>query len=331
MKAVIPVAGAGTRLRPLTYTQPKALIPIAGKPTIAFIIDQLVAEGFKEFVFITGYLGEKIEDHITKKYADLKTYFVNQDTREGLGHAIWSARDLIKPKDEILIVLGDTIFEADLKSVLSSPHSSLGVKKVEDPRQFGVAEIDEEGFIKKVVEKPKIPKSNMALVGVYKIKEAKALMDELDKNIKAKKRTAEEFHLTDALQQLIEGGVRITSFNVDNWYDCGKKEVLLETNAILLKKSGYASKKIPFFENTIIVHPVSIANNVKISNSIIGPYVAIGENTEIQYSIVKNSIIGNFAKIEDASLHHSIIGSDASIKGITQSLNIGDNTEIDFS
>ncbi|MCH8331093.1 MAG: NTP transferase domain-containing protein [Bacteroidetes bacterium] len=331
MKAIIPVAGAGTRLRPLTYTQPKALIPIAGKTILGFIIDQLKDAGFNEFVFIIGYLGEKIEDYVSKKYPDIKAHFIKQDTREGIGHAIWSAKEVIEKDEEIFIVLGDTIFEAELKEVLKSKYSSLGVKKVDDPRFFGVAEINKDGFIKRVDEKPKMPKSNLALVGVYYIKESGQLMEALDYNIKKDVKTINEFQLTDAIQRMLEKGTKFTSFKIGNWYDCGKKEVLLETNATLLKKMEYASQDIPMFENTIIVHPVSIAEGVKISNSIIGPNVTLGENATIKYGLIKESIIGSYARIEDASLHHSVIGSDAYIKGISQSLNIGDNTEIDFS
>ena len=170
MKAIIPVAGAGTRLRPHTYTQPKALIPLAGKTILSIIVDQLREAGIRDFIFIIGYLGEKIQDYVTTHYPELNCSFVVQNERYGTGHAIALTRELVGT-DEVLIVLGDTIASYDLKEVLDDPYSVLGVKKVDDPRNFGVAEIEEDGFISRVVEKPSIPKSNMALVGVYKIKE----------------------------------------------------------------------------------------------------------------------------------------------------------------
>src|SRR4051812_19009590 len=139
MKAVIPVAGIGSRLRPHTHTQPKALVPVAGKPILSHIIDTLVKAGFDDFVFIIGYLGEKIEWFIKEKYSHIKSSFVIQAPREGIGHAVWLARDLIGPDDELLIVLGDTIFDIDLKPVLNETVSMLGVKKTDDPRSFGVA------------------------------------------------------------------------------------------------------------------------------------------------------------------------------------------------
>jgi glucose-1-phosphate thymidylyltransferase len=331
MKAVIPVAGAGTRLRPHTYTQPKPLIPVAGKTIISFIIDQLVEVGIRDFVFVIGYLGEKIKLYLEKNYPDLNKEFVYQDKREGSGHAIWTAREAIKDADEIFIFFGDTIIDFDIQVVLDEPNSCLCVKKVDDPREFGVVEYDENGIVIRVVEKPNIPKSDMAMVGLYKIKEVKMLIDIIDKNIKNKNTTHGEFQLTDGLMGMIEQGVKFTTIKVNNWFDCGKKEILLETNARLLDKEGYASDNLPAFDNTIIIHPVSIGKDCKISNSIIGPHVTIGNNVVIDYSIVKESIIGSYASINEVVLQQSLVGSDAAIRGLSQSLNIGDNTEIDFS
>ncbi len=331
MKAIIPVAGAGTRLRPHTYTQPKPLIPVAGKTIISFIIDQLVDVGIKDFVFVIGYLGEKIKLFVEKTYPHLNNEFVYQDQRMGLGHAIWSAKDVLKDTDEVFIVLGDTIFDVDLKAMVNEPNSCLGIKKVDDPRNFGVVEMNREGFVKKVEEKPKIPHSDMAMVGLYKIKEVKALIDGIDYNIKNNIRTHGEFQLADGLMRMIEKDIKFSTIKVNNWFDCGKKEILLETNAMLLKKEGYASSNLPNYDNTIIIHPVSIGKNCEIKNSIIGPNVTIGSNVKINYSIIKESIIGSYSSIDEVVLHQSVVGSDAAIKGLSQSLNIGDNTEIDFS
>ncbi len=332
MKAIIPVAGAGTNLRPLTYTQPKPLIPVAGKPIISFIIDQLSHAGVHEFVFIIGYLGEKIRLFVEEAYPDLDKTFVVQEERMGLGHAIWSAKDAIQDAEEVIIVLGDTIFDLDLNRMLKQTHSCLGVSQVSDPRNFGVVEYDNDRqFVIKAVEKPKIPKSNMAMVGLYKIKEVTALIEAIDYNIQNDIRTLGEFQLTDGLMRMIENGVQFSTIPVSNWFDCGKKDILLETNALLLDKEGYASANLPLFDNTIIIHPVSIGKDCTIKNSIIGPHVTIGDNVNIDYSIIRNSIIGNYAAIEEVILTASIVGNDAAIKGLSQSLNIGDNTEIDFS
>ncbi len=332
MKAVIPVAGAGTNLRPLTYTQPKPLIPVAGKPIISFIIEQLVEVGVNDFIFIIGYLGEKIQLFIEETYPNIGKTFVQQTERKGLGHAVWTARAAMKDANEIFIVLGDTIFDLDLKTMLNEPTSCLAVKRVGDPREFGVVEYDDQQhYVTRVVEKPRIPKSNMAMVGLYKVTKVQALIDAIDYNINNDIRTLGEFQLTDGLMRMIESGVRFTTVPVNNWFDCGKKEILLETNKMMLDKEGYASANLPLYDNTIIINPVSIGKDCVIRNSIVGPHVTIGDNVQIDYSIIKDSIIGNYASIGEVVLTESIVGNDAAIKGLSQSLNIGDNTEIDFS
>lgn len=172
MKIIIPVAGIGSKLRPHTHTQPKALVPVAGKPILAHIVDYYISAGYDEFVFIIGYLGNKIEEFITTRFPNIKASFVVQEPREGSGHAVWLAKDKVHPEDEMLIVLGDTIIDFDLNVLRNSAQSLLGVKKVEDPRNFGVVELDPDGNVLKVSEKPIIPKSNLALVGIYLIKHA---------------------------------------------------------------------------------------------------------------------------------------------------------------
>lgn len=329
MKAIIPLAGAGTKLRPHTYTQPKALIPLAGKTILSIIVDQLLEAGINEFIFIVGYLGTKIQDYVNDKYPGLNVRFVFQNERQGIGHAILLTKDLVGD-DEIFIVLGDTICEYDTRSVVEKNISTLGVKRVDDPRDFGVAEIEEDGFISRVVEKPQIPKSNMALVGIYRIRETAQLFACLENNIKGHLTSYGEYNLTDAIECMIRGGVQFESFKVQNWFDCGKKETLLESNAKLLKKFGSNIAPDHQMDNTIIIHPVNIASGCDIRNSIIGPNVAIGEKTAINYSILKDSIIGSFANLYDIVLTHSLIGSDTEVKGESRSLNIGDNTEIDL-
>jgi glucose-1-phosphate thymidylyltransferase len=331
MKAVIPVAGIGTRLRPHTHTQPKALIPVAGKPILAHIVDSLIEAGFKDFVFIIGYLGEKIQHYVEDHYKDrINATFVVQAVREGIGHALWMSREHIEKEDELLIALGDTIFDMDMKELISTKYSALGTKKVEDPRRFGVVELDEKGFIKRLVEKPSIPISNLALVGIYKIQEVAALMEALQYNIDNDIRTKNEFQLTDALMRMIEKGIKFITFNVDNWFDCGKKEALLETNAILLNKPGMSSSSFENFNNCIIIEPVNIDPSCRIKNSILGPNVSIGPHTAIENSIIRESIIGPDSEIKNVVLHDSLIGNEATLKGLSQSLNLGDSTEINY-
>ena len=330
MKAIIPVAGAGTKLRPLTYTQPKALIPMAGKTILSVIVDGLREAGVDDFVFVVGYLGEKIQHYIERTYPDLKYTLVTQNDRRGTGHAIWLTRDAVG-NDEVLIVLGDTICDYNVREVLQSEHSMIGVRRVDDPRSFGVAELDDKDRVLRVVEKPLIPKSNMAMVGIYYIKETADLYTALDAEMQHRLAEESEYHLTQALQLMLEKGILFNAFRVANWFDCGKKETLLSTNATLLRHSHEEDSQRPHsYDTTVIIPPVSIAEGCAIRHSIIGPNVTIGEHTSIDSSIIRDSIIGSYAELEEVVLHSSIIGSDAFVRGMSQSLNIGDNTEIDL-
>ena len=329
MKAVIPVAGIGTRLRPHTHTQPKSLIPVAGKPILAHIIDQLVAVGVNDFVFIIGYLGDKIEEYISKSYPNINASFVIQTTGKGTGHAIWLAKEKIN-NDPILIVFGDTICEVNWKEIIDAPNSLLGVKKVDDPRQFGVAEVSEDNKITRLIEKPAIPKSNLALVGIYKINETKDLMQCLDNIIDSNIKNQNEFHLTDALMCMVSMGINFYTYNVTSWFDCGKKEILLQTNQLLLKRGNFEAVDPESVQNSIIIPPVFIDKGCRISNSIIGPNVSIGEHVLIESSIIKETIIGPFAELNYAVLNNSLIGNDASLQGTVHSLNLGDSAEINF-
>lgn len=329
MKAIIPVAGAGTKLRPHTYTQPKALIPLAGKTVLSIIMDQLIEAGVNQMVLVVGYLGDKITDYAKSHYPDLEITIIHQNERKGLGHAVYLCKEWVN-NDEVIIALGDTICEYPVVEMVKQEGSVLCVKKVDDPRDFGVAETDEAGMVTKLVEKPHIPKTNNALVGIYKIAETSQLFDCLEQLLQAVPKMDGECGLTSALDCMVHGGTRFTTMKVSNWFDCGKIETLLESNATLLKKWGGNGSDQHNFENTIIIPPVSIAPGCTIQHAIIGPNVTIGEKTIIDYSVVKNSIIGSFSKLYDVVLHDSLIGSDTVIKGETRTLNIGDNTEIDL-
>jgi glucose-1-phosphate thymidylyltransferase len=328
MKAIIPVAGAGTRLRPHSYTQPKALIPLAGKTVLSIIVDQLREAGINDFIFIVGYFGKKIEDYVRQQYPELTVAFVHQNDRQGVGHAIQLTRSHVG-EDEVFVVLGDTICEYDIHAVMASPYSMVGLRKVDDPREFGVAEVNEEGRILHAVEKPQIPTSNLALVGIYKIRETKLLFDCLQRNRESGVQSRGEYSLTDALECMIGAGADLRSFRVENWFDCGRKETLLESNQVLLKKFAPAEAINPY-ENCVLIPPVSIGQGCTLRDSIVGPNVAIGDHSTVEGSIVRNSIIGSYAKLNDIVLTDSVIGSDTQLKGESRSLNIGDNTSIDL-
>ncbi len=331
--AIVPVAGIGTRLRPHTHTMPKALIPVAGKAILGHIMDKLVAIGITDYVFVIGYHGDKIEAFISENYKTINAHYVMQTIGKGVGQAIWLTKDYWQDKKQnLLIVFGDTIVEMDLNLLLAKKNNAVGVMKVEDPRQFGVAELSDKNQIIKMIEKPEMPKSNLALVGIYSIKDTKLLLNCLNHLLENEVKTHNEYHLTDALMLMIDKKAIFEYIEVDNWFDCGKKEIILETNQTLLKHGQYnKDKNLENIVNSIIVEPVFIANTAKIENSIIGPYVSIGGSTYIAHSIIKDTIIGPNAQIEYAVLNNSLIGNDATLKGTQQSLNLGDSAEVRFS
>ncbi|MEO8399347.1 MAG: sugar phosphate nucleotidyltransferase [Ignavibacteriaceae bacterium] len=325
MRAIIPVAGIGTRLKPHTHTTPKVLLNVGGKPIIGHILDKLLEEGINKSTFVIGYLGDMIKEYVEKEYPQMKSDFVEQETMEGLGHAIYTAIPTFDD-DEIFIILGDTVFDVDLKTVFKKKHSALGVKKVEDPRRFGVA-VMSNGFIEKLVEKPQTPISNLALVGLYYIAKSDALIKSLNNLVEKDIRTKGELQLTDALQMMIEEGEKITTFPVEGWYDCGKPETLLSTNQFLLDQKSVSQK----FDSTVVINrPVFIADNVEISNSVIGPYTTIDKGSKIKECVIKNSIIGSNALVSKCLLDNSIIGNNSVIRGTFKRLNSGDSSEIDF-
>ena len=322
MKAIIPVAGVGTRLRPHTFSHPKVLLNVAGKPIIGHIMDKLIASGIDEAIVIVGYLGNMVEKWLLKHYS-IKFTFVNQPERLGLAHAIWMCKPYVSDNEPLFITLGDTIFEVDLEPVLKSPFSTLGVKEVEDPRRFGVA-VTEGGKIVKLVEKPDTPISNLAIVGLYFLHQAGPLFSSIDYLIDHDFKTKGEYQLTDALQLMIEQGETFTTFPVSGWYDCGAAETLLSTNEILLKKNA-TTKTYP---GCIINEPAFIANNANIENAIIGPNTTIGEHAVISDAIIRDSIIGNYARVSHIMLDNSIVGNNAWITGNPHEINIGDYSEI---
>ena len=325
LRAIIPAAGFGTRLKPHTYSLPKVLLNVGGKPMIGHIIDKILSYGIIKATFIIGYLGEQIKEYVGKAYPSLQADFVEQEEMLGLAHAIKVAIPTFD-EDEIFIILGDTIFDVDLKSVFDKKINSLGIKTVEDYSRFGVAVCEGERIIK-LVEKPKEPISKLALVGLYYIQNSKTLVDAINELFNKKIKTRGEYQLTDALQLMIDKGEKVTTFQVDGWYDCGKPETLLATNQFLLRKNGTNRK----LQNVVVVDPVFIAESAVVTNSVIGPFTTISDNCEISESIIRNSIISSGAKIERAMLDNSIIGSNAIVHSNFKKLNTGDSSEIEFN
>lgn len=332
MRAIVPVAGTGTRLRPHTHSAPKVLLHVAGKPILGHILDELVALGIDRITFVVGYMGDMVRSYVQSTYPQLRADYVEQEERRGLGHAIWlSSKTVDDPDESLLIILGDTIFQADLAPVLKSDVSMLGVKEVENPRRFGIVELEGDQ-IRNLVEKPSNPPTNLAIIGIYYLARSQTLFRALDQLIEAGKKTAGEYQLTDALELMIKGGEVMKTFPVEGWYDCGKPETLLETNRVLLERKNHGSaheygQKYP---TSIFIDPVYIATSAKIENAIIGPNVAVADDCVIRQSVISNSILSSNAAVKNMVLTDSIISDRARIEGEAYQLSVGDSSEVRF-
>lgn len=330
LRVVIPVAGVGTRLRPHTYTLPKVLVPVAGRPMLGHILEELRAYEVDEVTLVVGYLGDLVREYVTKAFP-FKFRFVEQAEMKGLGHAIW----LTKPEADhksgpLLIVLGDTLFDANFKSILDSDSNWIGVREVEDGRRFGIVELEGDR-IKAMVEKPENPPTNLAIVGIYLIQDPDHLYRCLDTVVEGDVRSAGEIQLTDALAQMLDENAVMKPFKIDAWYDCGKPETLLDTNRRILDRdhargSLNAESK---GSGVVIRPPVAIGPDVSIENSIIGPHVTLQKGVVVKNSIIEDSILDEAARVESAHLAGSIVGARAVIAGRPQALNIGDSSTAD--
>jgi glucose-1-phosphate thymidylyltransferase len=325
MKVIIPLAGFGTRLRPHTYTRPKPLVSVAGKPVLGHILDKLTGLPIEETIFVVGYLGDQIRDYVSTNY-HFPARYVEQSELKGQAHAIYLARDYIS--GPVLIVFVDTIFDADLSALSDEPADGIiYVKEVDDPRRFGVV-ITENGLITKLVEKPATPVSNLAVIGVYYVKDSALMLDCISELIRKDIKTQGEYFLADAFQLMIDRGTRFVARTVDVWEDCGKPETVLHTNRYLLEHGG--AQVVPT-ENSSLIAPVHIDKTAVIKDSVVGPYVSVAAGATIVRSIVRDSIINEAAHIEDANLSQSLIGKDAVVRGSFQRLNVGDSSQVDLA
>lgn len=324
MKAIIPVAGMGRRLKPQTHTTPKALLNVAGKPILGHILDELIEVGIDHVILVVGPLGEPIKRFVTARYR-IPFEFIEQRERKGIGHAVYLARDYVDADEPLLIVLGDTIFKADFESVIGGPTNAIGVRAVEDPSRFGVVQVTDQR-VSRLVEKPESPVSNLAIVGIYYFVRAGRLFDSLSEIVDEGVTTRGEFHLTDAISRMIEKGEPIRAVTVNGWFDCGEPESLLQTNRFLLEEAGAETELL----GSIIIPPVFISPSARVVRSVIGPYVTVGDEASISDSIVRDSIVNEHASIENCLLDRSLVGEYSEVRGKFQRLNVGDSSVIDF-
>lgn len=326
MKAIILLAGLGTRLRPHTYSKPKPLVQVAGKPVLGHILDSLALLNLQETVFIVGYLGDQIEKYVTEHYPQMRARYVVQDEMKGQAHAIWLARESID--EPVLVIFGDTIWETDFSRLDHVKGDGLiYVYEVADPRRFGVALVKNH-HVTKFVEKPSKPISNLAVVGVYYFRNWKLLLDSIHTLIERNIQTKGEYFLADAMQLMLDAGGQLEVETMPVWEDCGTREAILQTNRYLLQKQGsYAQPR----EGSVILPPVYISDDANIRNSIVGPNVSISGNVTIENSILHDCIISEESHIANTMLESSLVGRDAYVHGSFERLNVGDSSEIDLA
>ncbi len=331
MKVVIPVAGAGTRLRPHTLTTPKPLLPVAGKPIIDHIIESIKDVNFESLILVTGPDNGEIFHHVkTTWQGKFDVLRAIQTEKLGLGHAIFQARNFFKPGEDIFIILGDTIIEGKFDDLTKERKDFLAVKRVEDPSNYGIVEVDEHGRIVSLEEKPSVPRSNLAIVGVYYISDAQALFEAIQYIIANDIKTKNEYQITDALKKMVDDGWTFYTREIENWYDCGRVTEILKTNRFLLQKKGGQKGRSVEIINSLIVDPVFIDDGVIIKNSIVGPYVHISRGVSLKNVIIKDSILLEGSSVEDAHIEMSIVGKNARVRVSPLKLNIGDYSEMEM-
>jgi glucose-1-phosphate thymidylyltransferase len=325
MKAIIPLAGLGTRLRPHTLSRPKPLVQVAGKPVLGHVLDRMAGLPISQMIFITGYLGDQIESWVRANY-HFDVAFVEQKELKGQAHAIRLAREYID--EPLLIVFVDTLFEADLSGLETLDcDGAILVKEVEDPSRFGVVVL-EDGYVTRLVEKPKQPVSNLAVVGVYYLRDWRLFVECLDELIGRDIRTDGEYYLADALQLMVDKGARLRAFTSEVWEDTGTADSLLQSNRYLLGKAG--NQVDGEIQNSVIIPPVYVGKGARLVNSVVGPNVTIADGAIVTGSVLTDCIIGEGAQVGNAILSNSLVGSNAVVQWDPHKVNLSDYSQLEL-
>ncbi len=323
MIALIPAAGKGTRLRPLTHAVPKPLLKVAGKPIIHHIVEGIQSlPGLEEIHLVISPGLEEIVTYLRSTTSLPVTYSLQTETR-GLGHAVFQARDRLEQTDQVFIILGDTIVEADFETCVRKGQDFVAVMEVEEPQRFGIVTL-ENGIIVDMVEKPERPPTNLAIAGVYYIRNVPLLLQGLEHIIQEGILTRGEYQLTDALRWMLQHDWRPIPLRLDAWYDCGTMEALLETNRALLEKYHRPVEAV----DSLVIPPVWVHETAEIQHSIIGPYAYIEAGARIVNSIVKDSIVYESAHIENMVIIDSVIGQNTELRGTGDRLRVAPHSQV---
>ncbi|MFP4344980.1 MAG: sugar phosphate nucleotidyltransferase [Anaerolineales bacterium] len=323
MKLVIPMAGLGTRMRPHTWSRPKPLLPIAGKPMLGHILERFKDLPIDEYVFIVGYLGDQIQEYVEENY-DIPAHFAVQDKMLGQAHALWLAREHLE--GPIFMMFVDTLFDgADFSNLDEEGLDGIiYTKKVEDPRRFGVVELNENGRAVNLIEKPDTKENKQVLIGLYYFRDgawlARASEELMDRRLKTKG----EYYIADAITLMIEDGANFYTRTVDVWRDTGKPETTFETHRYILEH-GYDNSAEVVLPGVTIIPPVYVHPEATVERSVIGPYVSVHQGAEVRDSILRDTIVDEKAAVEGMLLAESILGRHVELRGSFRRLNLGDN------
>lgn len=332
MKIIVPMAGRGSRLRPHTLTVPKPLVPVAGKPIVHRLVEDIAAlsdEKIDEIAFVIGDFGDAVEKELVEVAESLgaKGSIYHQEEALGTAHAIYCAEPSLRGKT--IVAFADTLFRADFRLDTNSD-GTIWVNKVDDPSAFGVVKLSNDGAITDFIEKPKDFVSDLAIIGIYYFKEGETLRDEIKYLLDNDIRDRGEFQITDALENMKNKGLRFEPGEVIEWLDCGNRHATVHSNMRVLEfdPSSKGERNNVTVTDSVVVEPCYIGNNVTISNSVVGPHVSIGEGTKIDASVVRNTIIQKDADIRNLNAEASMIGSHAKVNGTLADLSVGDYNEI---
>jgi len=326
------MAGYGTRLRPLTWSKPKPLIPLAGKTVLDYLIEMFrTVPNFDlaEFIFILGpSMGEQIINHTTKHHPHLRVEYPIQPEMRGQSDAFWQARDFLQ--GPMLILFSDTLIDFNF-SLLADHHDEAiaWVQPVPDPRRFGVAELDPSGWVTRLIEKPNNFDNNLAVVGCYYFPEAAELLSAIEEQKTQELSLKGEFYLADAINIMLQRGLKMRTETVETWLDAGTFEAVMEMNHHLLDHGFNNSDLWINYAGSVIIPPVNIHPTAKVISSTLGPYVSIGENAVIDHSMLKETIVGAETEIFESKIESSIIGDNVTVIGITGKLYLGDNSRVE--
>jgi glucose-1-phosphate thymidylyltransferase len=329
MKAIIPLAGKGTRLRPHTHHTPKPLLRVGGRPVMSYILDDLLELGIEEVVFVVGYLGEVIKEYVAQEYPGFRSHFVVQEVQDGTAGAIKLAEPYVD--DDLLILFVDTLFDADLGLISSLPAEYAGVlwaKEVEDYQRFGVIVTRPDGTMQRIVEKPREPISKLANIGLYYIRDYGLLFEGIHDTLRRPPGPGGEFFLTDAFQYMVDHGARLLTAPVAGWYDCGKLDTLIETNRHLLETGRGGIARGARVEGAQVIDPVRIEEGVVVKGGTIGPNVTLEKGAAVEAAVLRDTIVGAGAHVSDSELHDSLVGANARVQGFTGALSVADHSEV---